>query len=101
MTGVWIDVATGTWGVVEDLRVLDLDQLALEQTQAGEEIDAASLIAFLNVASDSEIIEVGYKDGASVGGVTDIYQNFLQNRREAKDFHFSTVGCGPHPGKEE
>lgn len=100
MTQVWIDTATGTWGAVEDLRVLDLDLLADDDTQAGEQVDSASFIAFLNGASDSEIMKFGYTNGVSIeGNVEPLYENMLENRREQS--HFSTVGSGPHPGKIE
>lgn len=64
---IWIDTTSGTWGEVVhsqgSLVLVDLDKQAQEDTQAGEHVDATSLVAFLEGASDSEIAEYGLKYG--------------------------------------
>lgn len=66
-TVIWIDTTSGTWGEVEGsngrLVIVDLDAQAELDTKAGETVDAQSLIAFLDGASDSEIMEYGVTYG--------------------------------------
>lgn len=63
---VWIDTTSGTWGEVDGLRVVDLDQVASVDTTGSPTFDADSLVAFLAGASDQEIAEFGRRNGSPV-----------------------------------
>ena len=67
---IWIDTTSGTWGEVShsqgELVLVDLDVQAAMDSAAGEHVDANSLVAFLEGASDSEIAEYGHKHGVPV-----------------------------------
>jgi hypothetical protein len=62
---IWIDTLSGTWGSADEgyLVLVDLDQQAALDTLAGEPVDAASLLAYLEDASDSEIAAFGLTYG--------------------------------------
>lgn len=63
---IWIDTDSGTWGDQDngEVRILDLAQVAAwTDAPAGEEVDAYSLLSFLEGASDDEIREFGREHG--------------------------------------
>lgn len=64
---IWVDTASGTWGEVDGdsgrLLIVDLDKQAADDTAAGEPVDAGSLIAFLESASDDEIVRFADANG--------------------------------------
>lgn len=59
---VWIDTASGTWGAVENLRIVDLNDPELH----GDDTDAISLELFLSGAADTEINTFGLMYGKPV-----------------------------------
>lgn len=59
---VWIDTASGTWGDVTHLRIVDLDNPELHDTDT----DTLSLVAFLEGADDGEISDFGRRYGSTV-----------------------------------
>jgi hypothetical protein len=63
---VWIDTKTGTWGDVDDLVTVDLTSQAITDSNGGEQVDAESLVAFLDGASDSEITDYGKTYGRKI-----------------------------------
>lgn len=71
MNNIWIDTTSGTWGDVDGsngrLVIVDLDALAVRDSESGEQVDATSLVAFLEGASDSEIAEFGNEYGYQPG----------------------------------
>lgn len=72
---IWVDTTSGTWGAVDDdqgrLLIVDLEAVAEQDVLAGlkaDEHDAMSLFAFLDGASDSEIVEFADKHGTLATG---------------------------------
>ncbi len=63
---IWVDTASGTWGEVDGdsgrLLIVDLDDAATRVEDDGS-ADAASLLAFLEGASDSEIVNFADREG--------------------------------------
>jgi hypothetical protein len=59
---VWIDTATGTWGAVDELVIVDLDDPELHDPYT----DAVSLEIFLEEATDSEVNDFGRRHGKKV-----------------------------------
>lgn len=50
---IWIDVSTGTYGSVEDLRIVDIDTETLETMDYGQ-------------LSDEDIAEIGRVNGKAI-----------------------------------
>ncbi len=67
---VWINVRTGEWDYLDDLRIVDLDAQAAEDSRAGEAVDWASLDAALASMDKAEVAGYGLLYGHRACGRT-------------------------------
>lgn len=67
VTDIWVDKATGTWGVIEDLVIIG--RTALDSATP----DTESIVAYLDNCSDSEIVEFAEKYGIPVNRLTKVH----------------------------
>lgn len=62
----WIDIKTGTWGHVDDLRIVDLSTVAEASTSEPPPTPGDYVRYWQHYASDHEIAEFGEKHGKRV-----------------------------------